>query len=83
MNYVKLKKPEKANAINQGEQPKHLRIKINGDLYLLPFGGVFGISAKCDSKNNVADLSKKPYPLIHPEFVEENKSMFTKIKKEK
>lgn len=74
--FVKHLKPEFTKTIGQGDPPTGLSITINEDKYFIPFNTILKISNKCDKKNNIADMSKKPYPLIRKEFVLEHKNCF-------
>lgn len=58
--------------------PLNFRVTINGEKFLLPFGGIFRVSDKIKTVMKKA----KPYPLISKDFVEEYKDQFKKIKKD-
>lgn len=77
--YVKLLKPNFTKTINQGEHPKGITISVNDDKYFLEYGTIFKLSDTCDKKNKIADLDKKPYPLLNTSFYENEKKQFEVI----
>lgn len=81
IEYVKLIKPAFVKTFNQGEPPSGISISIDKDKYFLEYGTVFKLSETCDSKNKIADLKSKPYPLLNKEFYEREIKQFEAINK--
>lgn len=60
--------------------PETLRVVKNGKEYLFQKGKRYKVSTTCDREYSIASLdASSDYPLIHKDFLKQNKKQFKKV----
>lgn len=78
MEYYRLKEPDWATTVGQGDPPQALTIVRDGTEYRIPWGLELRASTQCDPENRVANLDHDP-PLVRVRIIKELADQFEHV----